>query len=276
LPTIPAAAGVRKEAGAEPRQLGEQHDRFEPGGAVLRIEFRAQREGRELHRGVRIAVERSDSPPSWQGRTLRFPISLAPRGCWRARLTFASLVDGAWREPLRGAHLTARARIRREWRTRRTRLACGHRVVGPAFERAAEDLFALRNWEYDAADDAWFPIAGVPSYTGIFGRDALTAAWQGAVLGPEMMRGALAIVAATQAREDPAWRDEEPGKMIHEMRRGPLAELEITPQRGAQDLRVGRALRRSRWRWLPRVRAPLAEGTEEPRLEGLGRGDPLP
>lgn len=219
------------EAGAAPQQLGEQHDRLEPGGASLCIDFRAQRNGRELHRGVRIAVERSDSPPAWQERTLRFRISLAPHGRWRARLSFASLVDGRWREPLRNAHLTARARVRRAWRARRARLTCGHRVVGPAFERAAEDLFALRNWEFDVADDAWFPIAGVPSYTGVFGRDALTAAWQGALLGPEMMRGALTIIAATQAREDLAWRDEEPGKMIHEMRRGPLAELEITPQR---------------------------------------------
>jgi glycogen debranching enzyme len=46
-----------------------------------------------------------------------------------------------------------------------------------------------------------------------------------------MLRGTLARVAATQAREDSAWHDEEPGKMIHEMRRGPLAELEIIPQR---------------------------------------------
>src|SRR5947199_129458 len=63
------------------------------------------------------------------------------------------------------------------------------------------------------------------------GRALLTAGWQGALIGPEMLRGALAILAATQAEEDSAWRDDEPGKMIHEMRRGPLAELELIPQR---------------------------------------------
>jgi glycogen debranching enzyme len=46
-----------------------------------------------------------------------------------------------------------------------------------------------------------------------------------------MLRGALAALARTQAEEDSAWRDEQPGKMIHEMRRGPLSELEIIPQR---------------------------------------------
>jgi glycogen debranching enzyme len=219
------------EVGGAPRRLGEQSERLEPDGGALRIDFHARRDGRELHRGVRIAVERSDSPPAWAGRTLRFPLSLPPHGRWRARLYVSSLVDGVWREPPMGVRDDGRARLRREWRARRARLVGGHRVVGPAFERAAEDLFALRNWEYDAADDAWFPMAGLPSYTGVFGRDALTAAWQGALLGPEMMRGALAIAAATQATADSAWRDEEPGKMIHEMRRGPLAELEIIPQR---------------------------------------------
>jgi glycogen debranching enzyme len=83
----------------------------------------------------------------------------------------------------------------------------------------------------DAAEDAWIPNAGVPSYTGIFGRDVLTSALQGALVGPEMLRGALVHIARTQASDDSAWHDREPGKMVHEMRRGPLSELEIIPQR---------------------------------------------
>jgi glycogen debranching enzyme len=65
----------------------------------------------------------------------------------------------------------------------------------------------------------------------LFGRDALTTSWQAALLGPEMLRGALSRMADTQATSDSAWHDREPGKMVHEMRRGPLAELDIIPQR---------------------------------------------
>jgi glycogen debranching enzyme len=71
----------------------------------------------------------------------------------------------------------------------------------------------------------------VPTYTGVFGRDSLTAALQGALIGPEMLRGALARIADTQSHDDSAWHDREPGKMVHEMRRGPLSELELLPHR---------------------------------------------
>jgi glycogen debranching enzyme len=91
-------------------------------------------------------------------------------------------------------------------------------------------LCALRNWEHDAAPDAWVPNAGLPTYTGLFGRDALTAGWQAALVSPEMLRGAVARLAATQSAIDSPWHDAEPGKMVHEIRRGPLSELEIIPQ----------------------------------------------
>ena len=106
--------------------------------------------------------------------------------------------------------------------------------LGHGLEAAHEqpaDLLALRAWESDPDPDAWVPHAGVPTYTGIFGRDVLTTAWQSALLGPEMMRGALACLARNQARSRDAWRDAAPGKLPHEMRRGPRAELDLLPHR---------------------------------------------
>jgi glycogen debranching enzyme len=75
------------------------------------------------------------------------------------------------------------------------------------------------------------PNAGVPGYTGVFGRDTLTAGWQSAMLGPEVSRGALAFLAANQATDDDPFRDAAPGRLLHEVRRGPLSELDIIPQR---------------------------------------------
>src|SRR5690606_34511396 len=130
---------------------------------------------------------------------------LSPRGRWSVHLDYHSLVDGTWREPQ--AVAAERDRIRARWRDRRTRVSASNTIVHGVFDQAAEDLVALRNWEYDEAPDVWFPMAGVPTYTGIFGRDALTASWQGALLGPEMLRGALGIVAKTQAESDSAFHD---------------------------------------------------------------------
>ncbi len=217
---------VREQGGRVLRHWA-QHEQ------VLRFDYAAERGPHRLERALRIRILRSDSAPSGSNDSIRFHVALPRRGEWTALLSYESLVDGRWRAPLpEGSDgRTERDRERGRWRGRRAFVETGEQLIGPAFERAAEDLFALRAWEYDPAPDAWFPVAGVPTYTGIFGRDSLTAGWQAALLGPEMMRGSLAVIARTQAKEDSAWRDEEPGKMVHEIRRGPLSELEIIPQR---------------------------------------------
>src|SRR5207302_8654780 len=71
--------------------------------------------------------------------------------------------------------------------------------------------------------------AGGRWFTGLFGRDVLTAGWQSALLGPEVARGALDAVAAVQGRQVDLSTEEEPGRLIHEMRRGPLAVLGLRP-----------------------------------------------
>ncbi|HZC02436.1 MAG TPA: glycogen debranching N-terminal domain-containing protein [Gammaproteobacteria bacterium] len=222
-----------QETGGSRLQQGTMEVGWDAISRALLFDYHVAHQERRLRRALRVRVVTADSEPACTGRILRFPLRLAPRGQWRGTLHYDSWVDGAWREPppeLPDSN-TERDRLHARWREQRARLECVHPVLGPAFEQAAEDLFALRNFELDEGPDAWIPNAGVPTYTGLFGRDCLTAAYQGALLGPEMLRGTLARVAATQAREDSAWHDEEPGKMIHEMRRGPLAELEIIPQR---------------------------------------------
>ncbi len=255
-----------QEAGAPRRQLGHIERRWSPEAAELVFDYRAERDGHTLHRALRVRVVSSDSPADSTDRGFRFNLKLPARGRWSAVLGYHSLVDGVWREPLpetvdrehaadraspralnraskrAAGHepatepdrtpRTERDRVRAWWRERRARVVTSQPIVEGAFNQAAEDLFALRNWEYDEAPDVWFPMAGVPTYTGIFGRDVLTASWQGALLGPDMLRGALSIVAKTQAETDSAFHDREPGKMIHEIRRGPLSELGIIPQRG--------------------------------------------
>ncbi|HEY3568437.1 MAG TPA: glycogen debranching N-terminal domain-containing protein [Thermoanaerobaculia bacterium] len=224
-----------KEVAGERQQQGAVEITWDEAQCAATFDYQVRKGERELRRGLRVRVVEAGSAPAWEERRLRFALKLPAGGSWQATLHYESRVDAAWRQPSKSsdeAEAGPREELRAYWRRRRPRLETSHPVVGPAFERAAEDLFALRNWDLGPEiPDAWVPNAGVPTYTGFFGRDSLTAAWQGALLGPEMLRGVLAQLAATQAREDSAWRDEEPGKMVHEMRRGPLAELEINPHR---------------------------------------------
>jgi glycogen debranching enzyme len=206
---------------------------WDGGRRTLTFDHRAESHGRRLHRATRIRVVHSDSSPAVDGDAISFTIPLAPQASWTATMVYESLVDDRWRTPEIAdvARASASDRLRDLWRRQRAQVDSPHPVFASAYETAAEDLFALRAWELDVARDAWVPNAGVPAYTGIFGRDALTAGWQGALVGPDMLRGALTHLARTQSRDDSAWHDREPGKMVHEMRRGPLSELEIIPQR---------------------------------------------
>jgi glycogen debranching enzyme len=73
--------------------------------------------------------------------------------------------------------------------------------------------------------------AGLPIYIALFGRDTLTAAWEASLLGPEMIRGTLTELAKWQGTEINHWRDEEPGKMLHEAHTGPLETMNYNPRR---------------------------------------------
>ncbi|HEX3220809.1 MAG TPA: amylo-alpha-1,6-glucosidase, partial [Candidatus Limnocylindria bacterium] len=70
---------------------------------------------------------------------------------------------------------------------------------------------------------------GLPLYLQFFGRDTLTIGWQAAMATPVFMRDALRANANRQGTRIDDWLDEEPGKMIHQARNGPLSLLGENP-----------------------------------------------
>lgn len=72
--------------------------------------------------------------------------------------------------------------------------------------------------------------AGLPIFLSLWGRDPLTASWQSAIASPAMLRGTLPEIASWQGTEINDWYDEQPGRMIHEVHGGLLAELDIRPE----------------------------------------------
>ena len=92
-------------------------------------------------------------------------------------------------------------------------------------ERSASDLTMLTAGNPEGC----FPYAGVPWYSVPFGRDGILTAIEYLWVDPEMARGVLEFLARTQATEVEPARDAEPGKIVHEMRKGELAALGEIP-----------------------------------------------
>lgn len=195
---------------------------------------------RRIHRGLRIRIGSSGSTPEYRNGRISFRIVLEPLQTWHACLDLVAFIDGMWLPPTYGCYAfgptQAEEDIRRRVFIRESTGfetpggdTLGH-VVRRVLEQAKYDLASLRLFDLDKGERAWTMAAGLPVYVALFGRDTLTAAWQAGILGPEMLRGTLPVIADLQGRHVDDWRDEQPGKLLHEAQTGPLSALDYLPR----------------------------------------------
>jgi glycogen debranching enzyme len=126
--------------------------------------------------------------------------------------------------------MAARAAARAGWHSRVARVRTHGRLpFGDMVRQAMDDLasFAL----LEGGPEGWLaPAAGMPLYPALFGRDSLTSTWQAAVLDRgELLAATLTRLSALQGTAVAPERDEEPGRIIHSLRQGPLARLGLNP-----------------------------------------------
>jgi glycogen debranching enzyme len=117
-------------------------------------------------------------------------------------------------------------RLVREWAERTPRLHTTDPRLDRAWRRGVRDLASLL---LTGPAGKFIPAAGLPWFLAIFGRDSAITALQSLLLGPDIPHGTLRQLAAYQGTADDAWREEEPGKIPHEVRTGELATLEHVP-----------------------------------------------
>jgi glycogen debranching enzyme len=191
----------------------------------------------KMHRASRLRFETEMGAPRQAGHKIRFVIPLAPHGTWRAFINCSVALEGKWlpeADDPAGSKAHGWDSKRLEFLTHATAFSSEQEtakltsVALKTLNRAKEDLFALRLFDLDRPR-AWTMAGGVPSYLAFFGRDAIATSWQSVLLSDKLTRGTLAELSAHQARQTNDWRDEQPGRMIHELHTNPLAVLNFTP-----------------------------------------------
>ena len=121
-----------------------------------------------------------------------------------------------------------------QWCQQTTRIRSERATFNRVVERAEEDLYLLRQ----SFGRHQTVAAGVPWFSTLFGRDALITASQTLMFNPAIAKETLLLLAAYQGKTLDQWREEEPGKILHELRHGELArcnEIPHTPYYGTVD-----------------------------------------
>ncbi len=102
------------------------------------------------------------------------------------------------------------------------------RRLGPFVTASVADLSALRMSLPELPDDA-FAAAGSPWYLTLFGRDSIWAARMALPLGTELAAGTLRTLASMQGTAVDQHTDEQPGKILHEVRRSTTTLIAAGP-----------------------------------------------
>ena len=116
----------------------------------------------------------------------------------------------------------------RSWLSTSTRFSASSLLAQSAWDRAVADLWSLQTLEGPGAE-AFTPMAGIPKYTDLFGRDSLAAGFQSAFLNPSTLRGSLLSVSRWTATSYDDQYDAEPGKILHQRSLDPKALRGETP-----------------------------------------------
>jgi glycogen debranching enzyme len=160
-------------------------------------------------------------------RAFTAAVALDPQQTKLFRLSVTSFLGAATRDE---KTIDDREGRLQDWRSRFTRIEIpANREFERVLTRNVRDFGSFPMIDGEA--DEWLALqAGVPAYPAFFGRDAVTAGWQAGMIDRgDSLDAALIRLGRMQSDRFDDWHDEQPGRIPYQVRRGPLALLNLNP-----------------------------------------------
>ncbi len=196
-----------------------------------RLSFGYERE--TLRRRTTISTSQ---PARIDERGLTFTVRIDPHGSWTTQLLVAvALVLSPGQQDIGPMSTVDRAGTRQgmldnveQWVAHAPRLECDWEPLRATYRRSLVDLAALR-FSPNVAGPSNLPAAGLPWFMTTFGRDSILTSLQALPFTPELAATTLRVLGEWQGVRVDDFRDEDPGRIMHEMRYGELTAFEERP-----------------------------------------------
>jgi glycogen debranching enzyme len=230
----PVQLAIRIEVAADFADLFEIKDALvkkgrhyrRPGSAVLVLGYERDtyRRETEIHAPGATGITED---------AITFDVTVAGQGEWSTELRVVPRMlrpDGQSISPARrngNGHEDLQDRLQR-WIADAPRLVSDWEPLGVTYRRSLVDLAALR-FSPVLAGHGSLPAAGLPWFMTTFGRDSILTSLQALPFTPELAATTLRVLGRWQGSRSDDFRDEDPGKILHEMRYGELSAFEERP-----------------------------------------------
>jgi len=179
----------------------------------------------------------SPQPKEMRDGIIRWELNLQPLKRVEIELSVTPYVEGR-RSRAQVYEMDHHLRQRRtnfsRWESSSTSFETDNDVLDALLKTAIGDFHALQIPD----GEQHIIAAGIPWFATIFGRDSIIAAYQSLALNPQLATDTLRVLSRYQGKEYNDWRDEEPGKILHEYRHGEMTrdgEMPFGPYYGSVD-----------------------------------------
>jgi len=231
----PIDVRVRVDAGSDFADLFDVKNAQPKKGAYLnRVEDGQLVLGYQRETFQRETVIRAGQPAHIDAQGLSFSVRIEPQQEWTTRLEVrpTAMVRG---QPVTLVAGQVSGRARRDmgadlarWRSEAPKLDTDWQPLKQTYERSLTDLAALR-FSPSIAGPSSMPAAGLPWFMTMFGRDSILTSLQALPFTPELAATTIRVLARWQGSNLDDFRDEDPGKILHEMRYGESAAFGEQP-----------------------------------------------